>query len=86
MGVRQLSFDIMGLEKKTVCIVLNHIIFGKQELSISCFEPFTTKDEIGFVANGHKVYMKNEEIQRIECNKNLIKIVGNLQTMEIKIQ
>ena len=86
MEVWQLSFDIMKLAGKSVSVFLNHIIFGAQELFISCFEPFVTDERFGFAFNGYKFYMENKEVERLEVGKNLIKIFGNLQTMEIKIQ
>lgn len=76
----------MELTGKAVIVYLNHIIYGNQELSISYFKPFQTNERIGFIANGREIYMENKEIERIECDKNLVKIVRNLQTITIKIK
>lgn len=86
MGVFDLNFNIMKLAGKAVIVYLDHIIYGTQELSISYFEPFQTDERIGFIANGREIYMENHEIERIERDKNLVKIVRSLQTITIELK
>lgn len=81
-----MSFNIVGLAGKKVAVYLEHVIYENQELSISYFNPFQTDEKIGFVVDGHEIYLYHKEIECIECNKNLVKIVGNLQTVIIEVQ
>lgn len=69
---------------QTVKAKIFHKIYGDQEAIICCFQPLTAKDKVGFVANNHEVFVYIDEIENITADKNLIKIVGSLQTIIIE--
>ena len=67
---------------KEVSILLTHKVYGAQKAT-GILNLFQDADKIGFVHNGHQVFLYHNEIEFFECNAKELKLVG--QPLSIKI-
>ena len=78
------SENLKLFKEKTVKVSVEHKIYGSQQLKIRSFQPLLTEDKIGFVVEGREIFLYIDEIENIKFNKNMLQIIGGIQTITIK--
>ena len=78
------SENLKLFEGKTVKVNVSHKIYGGQQLKIRNFQPLCSDDKVGFTVEGRELFLYSSEIENVITNKNMLQIVGNIQTITIK--
>ena len=76
---------ITKFNNKTAKVCIDHKMYGCQKATVSNFQPFCKEDRIGFLVNGHEVFVYFDEIENVHCDKNIFIINGALQKMVVKL-
>lgn len=77
------SENIKQLEGFTVKVIMEHGIYGKQHVTIRKFKPLYAENKLGFIINEKEKFLYTDEIENIECEQGMFKIVSKLQTITI---
>lgn len=77
--------NIINFIGQTVIVTVQHIIYGDHQVKVQNFTPLYAQGKIGVSIEGHDLFVYEDELQGIDIDKTICKIVGTLQTIKIAI-
>ena len=63
---------------QTVVAEMEHVIYGKQKVTLRSFQPFCTEDKIGFFMGENAIYLYRDKIENVRAHENVYEMNDNL--------
>ena len=86
LGVLYLNLFSENIEQfigQTVIAEIQHVIYGKQKVTLRSFQPFCTEDKIGFFMGENAIYLHRDKIENVRAHENVCEMNDNLLSIVI---
>lgn len=82
-GIKELIKELKKICGENVWIHVSHTLYGDQNLKCA-FQLLNNEERLGFLANGHEVYIEKNRIKNIGVQDNLFYFADDLMCIKIR--